>query len=181
MAAKKKTTKKTAVFNTQDQILALEAELDAIAGSVNELGKKAWDSNLSTRVQNTARKKYYEQIARQSEIEREIAQLKKTPKEVELEKKFQETRALVQKQFEKHLNAAEKELNKAVALSEKTGIPLESSLSETYNSYVPESFFKKWKPKFSENYIDEMLENGDLDLGEYYEGGEYGGWTKSFC
>lgn len=69
------------------------------------------------------------------------------------------------------LDAAEAELDKAVAVAEKHGLPLSTSISFIYNRYVPKSFYEK--------YSDEqrvLLKEYELCWGSEYE---TEGWIHS--
>lgn len=116
---------------------------------------------------------------RMTVLEDELREAKKTPKERELEGKFKAAISDSQKQVDVHLKAAMAELKKAFSVAEKTGIPFTSEICDTYNTYVPKSFKTKWKNKLSEEFLEDLMEDDLIELGEDF--GDYGGWTSSYC
>lgn len=91
----------------------------------------------------------------------------------ELEAEFQELVDSIGAEIEVHLAAASKELAKAVALSEKHGVPFTASLSPLSQPYVPASFSGS---KFSKLDNDKVSEIADV-WGDYLFDGD--GWLHS--
>jgi len=95
------------------------------------------------------------------------------PMESPLAQEFQELCNDVGAQILVHVKAASAELRKAVALSEKHGVPFRPNISFLANSYMPESFSDS---KFAELDNDVVCEIADV-WGDYlFEGG---GWQHS--
>lgn len=150
-------TKKTAVEN--DAIKAIEekiAKIDVEYKTLSDQREKLnYDSEQDKKPLNKIWAKQ-DKLYRQKEVlQKELRKLSLTPKEKELEDKFMavfnETHAAIQA----HLATAEKELEKATKLADKTGIPFSSPLAETYNNYVPYSFTKKWG-KLDDDFLEEL-------------------------
>jgi hypothetical protein len=98
-------------------------------------------------------------------------ELDEEPSELEVE--FQELVTDVGAQIEVHVEKAIKALNKAVALSEKHGVPFRPGISFLSNTYMPESFSKS---KFAKIDNETVCEIADV-WGDYiFEGG---GWEHS--
>lgn len=83
--------------------------------------------------------------------------------------KFEKALNAAHKQINEHIENARSELKKAVAISEKTGIPFSTDVVEfSTRLYVPTSMAKKWPDVDSE-----ILE--EFDLYSYY-GDSTPGW-----
>lgn len=175
MATKKKEKSPFDIKEAEAELKTLQASLKEVQAEIDRT--QAWRKksvlaqklcNRMTEILNTI-----------DGLEVQIKEAKKTPKERDLESKFKTAVKDSQKQVDAHLKAAMAELKKAFAVAEKTGIPFNSEICDTYNTYVPNSFKKKWKSKLSEDFWEEMQDDGLVDLGEHQ--GEYGGWTSSYC
>jgi hypothetical protein len=95
------------------------------------------------------------------------------PHETPLAKEFEKLCEDIGAQIDAHVEAASKELRKAIALSEKHGVPFRPNISFLSNSYMPESFFDS---KFSKLDNDVVCEIASV-WGDYlFEGG---GWQHS--
>lgn len=103
----------------------------------------------------------------------------------ELEKEFQEIADAHRKEYQKKYKAFEDALADLEEFSERTMMPISVAVDSVYNSYIPESFTKKFEDKISE------IEDDDDDLIRecFYSAfdtgmGEYGlssGWQQSMC
>ncbi len=104
--------------------------------------------------------------------------------ESKLEKEYKALVEKHQKQIDEHLNAAQKELNKAVKLSEETGIAFSSSISPLSQGYTPANFRETIEKHFAsvenEEEREELIEKyaEDFDEGRTdYDSGD--GWQHS--
>ena len=92
--------------------------------------------------------------------------------ESELEAAFQKACDEHMKEIDEQLELASDALDKAVELSEKYGIPFSAGTSPLGQSYVPNSFEKKF-PGLESSFAEEITGA----YSEYY--GEGGGWEHS--
>lgn len=89
-----------------------------------------------------------------------------------MERQFRIALNKANEEMAKHLEAASKSLDKAVKISEKYGIPFDSSISFISNTYTP-STVKELHPKVDDDFINDV--SGVWDENQY----EYGGWRHS--
>lgn len=120
--------------------LALERQFQAAMDAANALDAKAFHAAIK---------------AAQDEFNGKLNEINIT--------NFKEVNKSVTLQIDKYLESASKELAKAVKLSEDTGVPFESHISELDRSrtYAPKSFFTIWKNQL------------DVDSLYAYSGWEY--------
>lgn len=96
----------------------------------------------------------------------------------ELEKEFKDTFEQHSQEIELKLAAAEKALDEARELSEKHGIPFDTTISYLYNQYVPNSM----KQKFPEIDLEFVKEISDIEyFGTSCGDIVYPGWQVSTC
>jgi hypothetical protein len=95
------------------------------------------------------------------------------PYESPLAKEFAAMCEDIGAQINAHVEAASKELRKAIALSEKHGVPFLPNISFLRNSYMPSSFFDS---KFAELDQEVVCEIANV-RGDYLFDG--GGWQHS--
>ena len=91
----------------------------------------------------------------------------------ELETEFEELVSDIGAQIDVHVAKASKELEKAIALSEKHSVPFRPGISFLSNTYMPESFSSS---KFAELDNEVVCEIADV-WGDYIFDG--GGWQFS--
>lgn len=92
-----------------------------------------------------------------------------------LEEQFKEAVKEATKEINKHIVNSRAELDKAVKLAEKYGVPFRSSMvdMDMSRAYVPRSFSSKWENLSEEFLYDEL----DGDFSSYDSGWEY--WSSS--
>lgn len=90
------------------------------------------------------------------------------PRDSEIEREFRKAAPDVLEQIYKHVAEAHEALDKAVSLSEKHGIPFDSSISPLSQSYKPNSFGEKYEG-VSDNIISAVTDCS----------AEYEGWQHS--
>lgn len=118
-------------------------------------------------------------LRKEAEVKAKEAEVKakeeRKLKSVDLEKQFREAVKEVTKEINKHIVNSRVELNKAVELAEKHGVPFRSSMVDMDRSraYVPRSFSSKWEDLDDEFLYDEL----DGDFSSYDSGWEY--WSSS--
>lgn len=89
-----------------------------------------------------------------------------------LEMEFRQVYKEHHDEIKKLVKEADALLDKAVALSERYGIPFDSSVSHICQSYYPQSLTKRWKD-LSQDFVEEV---SGTYAGEY----NYGyGWEHS--
>lgn len=121
-------------------------------------------------LEQTREQKAREEAAAKAEEERKAARRG-------LEAKFREAMEVGQVEIDRHLEAASRELDLAVAAAEKHGVPFRSSLSELRSRrYVPASFRSKWADA-DQGVIQDILEDFDIWVGTRESGWEY--WNTS--
>lgn len=81
-----------------------------------------------------------------------------------LEEKFKKAQEKAMEEINVCLDNASAELDKAVKISEKYGIPFGSKISFLYQTYRPMSFHEKWKELVNET--DDIYELLDFGLPE---------------
>ena len=91
----------------------------------------------------------------------------------ELEKEFETLCESVNPKIQAKLKEAMKALEEAEKLAEKHGVPFYASISPLGNSYIPNSFSKK----FSE--LDEQFVTDVTGVYSEYDGFSSGGWVHS--
>jgi hypothetical protein len=89
----------------------------------------------------------------------------------QLVEKFKSLCDEVSPKIQSHLDKARKELDRAVELSEKHGIPFSAGVSLLGNNYMPRSFKKSEFKDLDEKVIS--------DLTDVYIDGSYPGWEYS--
>jgi hypothetical protein len=93
--------------------------------------------------------------------------------DLELAEEFQKLVTSITAKIDKHLKAASKELNKAIKLSEKHGVPFHSNISFLGQSYTPSTFSSSKFADLDRETISDITDVWD----EYMMDG--GGWQHS--
>ena len=76
----------------------------------------------------------------------------------ELEAEFQKLVDKANNEMAKHLKKAHDELHKAIAISEKYGVPFNGGITTLSNPYMPASFFKSKFAKLDHDRVEEIAD-----------------------
>ncbi len=95
-----------------------------------------------------------------------MKKIKPQEKDTTLEKEFEALYDMIGSEIQEKLNLAAANLEEAVKLSKKHGVPFSSHISFIRNTYLPSSFKEKFG-KLDDDYISNM----DIYIDDYNSGG----------
>lgn len=159
------------------------AELEAEFAEINRLRNEKQKAAATAAQEFTAAS--YKQNALAAEIEKARREERK---DEDIGAKFTKARAEFEVEVAKHVKAAAESLAEAKKLSEKTGIPFESTLIDiesiddfrgSTDIYVPKSFTKKWEALFDGDQTESDIL--DLEYGVYLQCDQEYGWAAAWA